>query len=333
MKLSLIIPIYNVADFLPACLDSVLAQTRQPDEVLLVDDGSTDTSGEIARQYADKYPHFHYFIKPNGGLSSARNLGLMHMSQEDGYVAFLDSDDWLEPDFVTVMLDSAVQKEADIVVCTFSDDYPNHSVVRRQAVDNGLYITDQIYADCLAAVRLSPSACNKIYRKKLFTDIEYPVGMYFEDLATTYKLFYAAEKAYFIDRPLYHYRRRDGSITRSFSWKIIDDRFQVLSDTRLFLEEKGIYQKFEKSYRLCYLAHAVSGSFFTLLKRSDNFLSDIKKLRSKVDPAIFTVYGIGTTLSVYPKQALALLAFKLPDKLLYLLYNLYFSLSKKAQDK
>lgn len=333
MKISLIIPIYNVAGYLKDCLDSVAAQTRQPDEVLLIDDGSTDGSGDMARTYAAQYSYFHYYHKANGGLSSARNFGLERMTQDDGFVAFLDSDDWLEPDFFAALSAAIGQDNADVAVCMFSDDYPNHSVVRKTGIRAGHYPIREIYPRCLAAVDFSPSACNKIYRKSLFEQVRYPEGWHFEDLATTYRLFYAARSVHVVERPLYHYRRREGSITRHFSWRAVDDRFRVLAAMRAFLVQQGIEGDLKKSYAQCYLAHAVSGSFFTVLKRSTNFTADIRAVRSKIDAEIFTVPNILSVMPLSPKLAVALLAFKLPDALLGMLYTLYRQISRKARDK
>lgn len=236
MKLTLIIPIYNVEDYLPQCLDSLVAQTNKDFIALLIDDGSTDESGRIAKEYAEKYENFKYFYKENGGLSSARNYGLERVTTE--WVGFIDSDDFVDVNFVELMLDNS--NNVDMVVCGIKRFYSKQKV---EYISGGLlegrYHIKQIFPECIVANRILPFAWNKIYKLSIFKDnnIEFPFGLYHEDVATILKCFFYSSNCKFIDACIYNYRINLGSITNSYSEKKLLDRFVVMSNNKIFLEK------------------------------------------------------------------------------------------------
>ncbi|MDE6751971.1 MAG: glycosyltransferase, partial [Eubacterium sp.] len=113
--ISVIVPIYNVEEYLAECLDSIVCQTKQDFEVIMVDDGSTDSSGEIAKSYAEKYPNFHYLYKENNGLGCARNYGVAHSDSK--YIIFMDSDDKISEDLYEKMFNAAEKNNSDLTIC------------------------------------------------------------------------------------------------------------------------------------------------------------------------------------------------------------------------
>ena len=115
--ISIIIPIYNVENYLRQCLDSIVAQTYQNFECLLINDGSPDNSSDICREYVAKDTRFRYFEKENGGVSSARNLGIER--SEGAYITFIDSDDWVDSDYLEVLYSAILEEQADIAVSTY----------------------------------------------------------------------------------------------------------------------------------------------------------------------------------------------------------------------
>ena len=203
---SIIVPCYKVEQYLPVCIESVLGQTYDNWELILVDDGSPDRSGEICDQYAAKDKRINVIHKPNGGLSSARNAGLDMMNGE--YVTFLDSDDFWHKDYLRVMMKHIDDEKADIVQCGFlrgietvfpdidrheeCKSYNNHTVFTQQATKIIM--------------------CGKVYKSCLFEGVRMPVGLINEDDWTTWKLYYNAKTIVVTNLSLYYYTQNPNSI-------------------------------------------------------------------------------------------------------------------------
>lgn len=220
---SVIIPVYNVEDRLPRCVDSVLGQTLRDLEVILVDDGSPDGCGAICDEYAAKDSRVRVIHKANGGLSSARNAGLDASRGE--YVAFVDGDDWLDADMLQLLLDSCKQYNAQIAECGYRSIYADRT--ENSCPDTG----EVLQADGLRAVKgllewtdFCTIACNKLYLRNVIKDIRYPEGVLHEDEFTTYRIFLQAQKLVFVYQVKYNYdRTRAGSITAApFSIRQLD---------------------------------------------------------------------------------------------------------------
>ena len=214
VKVSIIVPIYKVEKYLKRCLESLVSQTFQEIEIICVNDGSPDQSQKIVDEYVEKYPHLvKGYLKENGGLSDARNYGLNLASGD--YVAFIDSDDWVEPEMIEKMYRAAREQEADLVICDFVMDWETKE-------KESLYISGirQESTDFMRNVLLSgPSAWNKLYKKDLFlkTDIRYPKGLWYEDLATTLRLIMNTNKIAHVKEAFVHYIQREGSIIKYLS--------------------------------------------------------------------------------------------------------------------
>lgn len=184
MTLSIIIPIYNVADSLRRCVDSVLAQRISDCELLLVDDGSTDESGAIADEYAAKHANIRYFHKPNGGLSDARNFGLQHAVGR--YVTFVDSDDEVATDTYAPLLD-ALAKHAGYDIIEFT------MLQKPGLPDETLFCPgEHVFDDALDWLAYMGTehcwVCNKIFKRRLFDNVRFPIGKKFEDMLTHIEL-------------------------------------------------------------------------------------------------------------------------------------------------
>lgn len=184
MTLSIIIPIYNVADSLRRCVDSVLAQRISDCELLLVDDGSTDESGRIADEYATKHANILCFHKPNGGLSDARNFGLQHAVGR--YVTFVDSDDEVATDTYAPLLD-ALAKHAEYDITEFP------MLQKPGLPDETLFCPgEHVFDDALDWLAYKGTehcwVCNKIFKCELFDNVRFPIGKKFEDMLTHIEL-------------------------------------------------------------------------------------------------------------------------------------------------
>lgn len=194
MKLSIIVPVYNVKPYLPTCLDSLVNQTIDDYEIILVDDGSSDGSADIIRDYAERYPSLISFIRvDNGGQGRARNFGI-EMASGD-YLGFIDSDDWIELDMYEKMYSKAVETNADVVVCDFMEKFSDGR-------ENYLLAATQ--DEKLAS---AGSSCNKIFRRSLVEDLRFPVGLWYEDFYFSAIMLLKSRRTEFVDEALYIYRR------------------------------------------------------------------------------------------------------------------------------
>ena len=208
---SIIVPVYNVQDYVERCLKSLARQSYANIEMIIVDDGSTDGSRRICDDFATGEGRAKVYHKTNGGLSEARNFGIKKARGE--YVLLVDSDDYVEKDFVAKLLSVIKDSSADIAVCGFNNEIPRSSVISGKEATKKLLIKQE---------NIEIVAWNKIYNKNLFTknEIWYPVGMKHEDALTTYKLLSKAERVVYLNKSLYHYVVRDDSIMAN--GKIID---------------------------------------------------------------------------------------------------------------
>lgn len=193
-------------------------------QVLLINDGSKDQSGEIAKNFANTHEQFTYIEKENGGLSDARNYGLQFVKYE--YVAFLDSDDLIDESYFTVLL-KQIEQNPDLIIFDIKVFKK-----KKEHTLNGLEIPDNLWT-------VQPNAVNKVYKRTLFDNVLFPKGIIYEDVGTTYKLLYYIKHFIYINEPLYLYREnREGSIMSSISSKI-NDIYTVLEDTYKFYKQKN----------------------------------------------------------------------------------------------
>ena len=232
MLVSVIIPVFNVASYLNEALESVIKQSYKNLEIIIIDDGSTDDSGQICDEYAKKDERFHIIHQRNCGLSAARNVGLDKMNGD--VVVFLDSDDAYHPDYVKLMVEALEREKTDVVICKYnvhettkimSQQYCGLSKARIPIAKQGLYSRK----DALRALvedSINHAVWNKLYRTELWKEIRFPTGYVYEDRDTTYKILDNCKNVYVIDQPLYLYRKRQGSITDTLSKQIVSDRFQ-----------------------------------------------------------------------------------------------------------
>ena len=203
--LTVVIPVYNVEKYLKRCIDSVLVQEWKNYDILLVDDGSTDNSPQICEDYAKAYDIISVIHKENGGLSEARNTGISNAEGE--YVYFLDSDDWIEPNTFSDLAEVIESDQYDII--SFNQEFvkSEHDIIKSDSKRTKRLTGKEALIDMFSYGFITGFANDKIYRKALFTknNIQFPVGKYYEDLGTNYKLFLAAKKIYATNQKYYHY--------------------------------------------------------------------------------------------------------------------------------
>lgn len=198
---SVVVPVYNIQDYVKRCLDSLLGQSYDKMEIIVVDDGSTDASGAVCDDAARRDKRVKVLHQKNGGLSQARNRGIKEAKGE--YICLVDGDDYVMPDFVRILVETAEAKNADVVVCAF----------------NGQYVMPKILSGREATIKLLVGqenveivAWNKLYKKYLFDGVRYPVGKKYEDTLTTYKLLARSRGVVYRPESLYFYEKRNDSI-------------------------------------------------------------------------------------------------------------------------
>lgn len=225
-KVSVIVPVYNVEAYLPKCLDSLVNQTLDSYEVIVVNDGSPDNSQDIIDEYAEKYPDIiKPFIKENGGLSDARNFGIEKATGE--YIAFVDSDDYVTEDMFEKLYVKATDTSSDIVVCGFNSVYLNNDLqikkIKPKLIERAYAFGKSIFESPEILVFSKSYAPNKIYKRELFDHFKFPVGQLFEDSAVIYNVLSAANKVELVNEPLYQYvTARQGAITTKVDERIFD---------------------------------------------------------------------------------------------------------------
>ena len=222
MFVSIIVPVYNVEQYLKECIESILAQTWKNFEVILVDDGSTDSSGKICDEYSQKKEFISVIHKKNGGLSSARNAGI-DVAQGD-YLAFIDSDDVVHPRYLSELVAIVKKEKADLAACNFCVGslcrWKNFSEVKYDIRCNEDVLKKMNDNDVVVTV-----AWNKLYHAKFFREhgLRYPVGKIHEDMFLTPQILYYTKKMVITNEQLYFYRQRENSIMNSsFSIKQLD---------------------------------------------------------------------------------------------------------------
>lgn len=242
---SVVVPVYNAQKYLQSCVDSIINQTYRNLEIILVDDGSTDQSGMICDEYADKDERIRVVHKENGGAADARNAGLQCVKGE--YIVFIDSDDFVHARFIELLLAIAKKKEADIVVGDYvlfhEGDSREDKVFYESDIDKAevltqkhLYNNDFIKRETVRFV----VPWGKICKSKLFEGICYPVGKINEDTWVSYKIIEKANKVVYFKEPIYYWHENMQSVTHGkFSIK-------YLSGLDAFKEQLEYYQSVGK---------------------------------------------------------------------------------------
>lgn len=231
--ISIIVPVYNVRDYLDTCLDSLQKQNYPKLEIILIDDGSTDGSGVVCDDYAKRDPRAKVIHQQNRGLSAARNAGLAHAT--GSYITFVDSDDYIAPDYVSYLFSLITKHGVLLSVCAISElTLKNHQINYGANFEEKLMSTEEALGRMLREEGFNVSAYAKMYRRDLWQGITFPENTVHEDLGTTYKLFEKCPKIAYGPGAKYIYRKRKSSIsTQGFS----DQKFDIISLTDTMCSE------------------------------------------------------------------------------------------------
>lgn len=279
-KISVIVPVYKAEKYLHRCVDSILAQTFTDFEVLLIDDGSPDRSGEICDEYAQKDARVRVFHKDNAGVSSARNLGLDNAKGE--WVTFVDSDDWVHEDFIKKRFELALVDDADIAYCDIEYVYSTQNVYAKMAEQvEGKAST--VNSWILSRTTYSPII---LARKNLFDkyDLRYIEGLRFgEDFNLIIKLVMYANKVSHIKEALYYYNKQNEGSAMTKLHLYRDDLQFVYADLIESFKKEGIYNQCIEMISWCVLEYKL-----VCIVKGEHSYNDLRNFMPESNQFIFT---------------------------------------------
>lgn len=251
--ITVIVPVYNVEKTLERCVNSIIAQSYTTLEIILVNDGSTDHSGEICDSYKRLDKRIQVIHKRNGGLSSARNTGIDHASGT--YMCFIDSDDWIHIDYVKTLYDLSIKYNADISSCECDTVSSEIVSLKKCTKEDALLSKSDFWKLCLTNHFVSVYACNKLYRKELFAHTRYPEGRLYEDIVPMFQLIKEASIFAVTHQKLYYYFDNFDSISKGVfqirdndyieNWKVIEKScLQTFPELTMEFNHRIIYAHF-----------------------------------------------------------------------------------------
>jgi len=278
---SVIVPVYNVEKYIEKCVDSLIEQSYKNIEIILVDDGSNDSSPKICDAYQLKYNNIRVLHKKNGGLSDARNKGI-EMSKGH-YLIFVDSDDWIPKNSIEFLYNMISNNKCDIACGNILEVYTREII--EEIHDDSFYILGKSDSmkKLLYMKGITNSASGKIYKRELFNDIKFPIGKLYEDLGTTYKLFSNSDKIAFSNSIVYYYYKNNSN-------SIVNSKYSKRELDRLFFAKEELeyvkknYSELENAaiYRYFYEALNIIGKIPISEKEIKNVYKIIKEYRKIV---------------------------------------------------
>ncbi|WET47695.1 glycosyltransferase family 2 protein [Chryseobacterium indologenes] len=315
-RISIIVPVYNVENYLTKCLDSLVKQTHQNIEILVVDDGSKDHSGEIIKNYTEKYSDkIKAFTKENGGLSDARNFGLERATGD--YIGFVDSDDYVTETMFEEMLYLAEKHLAEIVICNIQKVDENGQITQKLTQISNMPEKITLEDHFSVFSDISYFACNKLFKKKLFNQKRFKKGVHFEDIQLIPQLLLECEIIAQTQSFHYQYLERTDSITKTHTEKGLDilkavqDVESVFGTSKYAHKDRELkcFQIFEGVYSfLAYLAFVKDEKMFYSM--ADKLSVFIKERQIKIQDILnYSRFGKNYLLSLPVKKKIFYLLF------------------------
>lgn len=312
--ISIIVPVYNVENYLDRCVDSIVKQTYKNIEIILVDDGATDNSGKICDKWSKSDDRVKVFHKKNGGLSDARNYGIKNSTGK--YLTFVDSDDYIDKEYVKYLYSLIKKDDYDISIAQQTIVTKNNKKESASLIKEVSYKKLEAIKHLLLEDSFTVSACAKLYKRELFDNIEFPKGKLYEDNGTMYKIFDNVEKVICSSRPVYYYVIRDSSITtQKFTQKKLDIIYltdEMEKYLNKYFELSDIIFRRKVKVRLTILRQLATNNLSNSI-----FYKDIKKyFRKNIRKIISNKY-------ISKKEKLVILIFLLNKNLFKFMCNYY----------
>ncbi|MBC2852997.1 MULTISPECIES: glycosyltransferase family 2 protein [Cetobacterium] len=287
--LSVIIPAYNVEKYIERCINSVLNQYLKNIEIIVIDDGSKDKTSDICLKISENNKNIIYKKVQNGGCSAARNLGISMAKGK--YIAFLDSDDWVDSDMYINMIEEAEKNQADIVICGFKKLDENKNLLSTVKIPKRNNKNE--YIDCTTEWFASP--CNKIYKRDLLekNNIRFLLNIYTgEDMFFNFISFFYSKDIISLDEPYYNYFMNQNSVSNNY--KNRTDIYIVIRELISFYKRNGVYKENINKIRECFKYHGIMYPFDVLQKLSENKVENWKRFYIKIKEEINRLKEIET---------------------------------------
>lgn len=281
-QISVVVPVYKVEEYIERCVYSILKQTFVDFELILVDDGSPDKCPEICDEFEKQDTRIHVIHQKNQGLSGARNSGIEWAieNSDSKWITFVDSDDWIHPQYLEALRNAAISLQCDIAMChfkiveTYSDKFLIYDKFDYKAI-----AVEEIYED---ERYIANGANAKLYKKQLFSEVRYPLGKLHEDRFTTYKLLFQYEKVAAVNMPLFfYYINMNGIIHSKWSLRRLDN-LEAAEEQIAFFKEKGLVRSYK--YTMREYIHLMVCSLREMKKYSEDkkYVVASRKVRKKL---------------------------------------------------
>lgn len=319
-KISIIVPVYNAASYLEKCVESILKQTFSEFELLLIDDGSTDSSAKLCDEFMKQDERVKVFHKKNGGHASARNFGIdKSFESETEYITFIDSDDWVDIHYLEYLYNAIVVTKSDISVCNF-ERVDNRNETTDLNYEMACYTPEQLWCNWRITATLP---CAKLYKKELFRTRRWPKKCH-DDEHMTYKLLFLCEKIPFVNVCLYRYFYNPNSVMAS-GWSVKHiDSIDAIRERKEYFKKRGLKRAYKLDCRL-YIEELYNTLFN--LKELNMESSDLyKNLKKELKVALVRYARIG---DITWKTHKYMFVFAYP----YMKYITYIELVIKGRDK
>ena len=321
VDVSIIIPVYNVQEYLAVCLESVINQTIKNKEIIVINDGSTDECYEILTEYKIKFPGLIIINQQNSGISETRNAGIKAAKGE--YIAFVDSDDFIESNMFERMYKRAKSDNSDIVICHYilynqslkkNNENSSCSKCEIEGIDKGGYIEKTEALRMFLLNDIKGYVWNKLHKRELFTEnnILFPNFVVCEDTPVSFLLLANSKKIYSMKEPLYFYRQREASLTKIFSIRSMEDMLKGCYIMRDYIKKNPVFYENLILYYRVYLIktlHAIHNKYWMQYFRArdkSNYL-DFKKIVKKEVNSLKIFEIIGNSKLTLKYKVIALL--------------------------
>lgn len=286
--ISIIVPVYKVEKYLCECIDSILAQTYENFELILVDDGSPDNSGKICDEYAEKDKRIKVIHKENGGLPSARNAGLDVASGD--YVSFIDSDDIIEVDYLEKLYTSNSTEKSDISFCKFSrfdgeylfefkENFPHNLINVDSKNEEFIFIVKRMLSQ---KNNFFGSVCRSLFSKKVYSQVRFDerIKKGSEDLVFVLNAFKHAKRLSFVDQPLYRYRVNLSSVSHAYKNEFLESQVYFKEDIENVVKDLNIngFEKILDRY-FCLICYYLFSNELKFRKSKDDYKNKLKEIR------------------------------------------------------
>lgn len=279
IKVSVVVPVYNVEKYLDKCLSSLVSQTLKDIEIIVVNDGTKDNSQKIIDKYKNNYPKIiKSYIKENGGLSDARNFGMKYAKGD--YVAFVDSDDYVDVNMYEEMYKKAIESNYDIVVCDLNYVYDSKIKFHSCNIKNDLLSKQEIKDNM---IEMYPTAWNKIYKRSFVENFSFKKNIWYEDVEFMFKIIPFVNSMGVVRKPFYQYVQREGAISSTFNKKILD-HMENFNGLIKYYKDKKIFNEYYCELEYLYVKYLYATMLKGLAKMHNKklFFNEYKVIRKNI---------------------------------------------------